>query len=60
MIKIKSFGSGSKGNIALIQNKETNILLDCGLAKEVIIKKLGNCGLLITDINAILVTHAHT
>ena len=61
MIEIKSFSSGSKGNLYYVSNDETKILLECGLAKELIIKKLWEYDrTLITDINAVVVSHSHT
>ena len=34
MIEIKSFSSGSKGNLYYVSNDETKILLECDVAKE--------------------------
>ena len=60
MIEIKSFGSGSSGNFALIKNENTKLLLDCGFPINKIIKDLGKEKILITDIDSVLTTHAHT
>lgn len=61
MIEIKSFSSGSSGNLYYVSNDETKILLECGLAKELIIKKLWEYDrTLITDINGVVVSHSHT
>ena len=59
MIEIKSFGSGSGGNCALVKNEKTKLLLDCGFPINKIIKDLGKGKILITDINGVLQTHAH-
>lgn len=59
MIKIKSFASGSSGNCALVYNENTKILLDCGMPINNIISELNKYNILITDIRACLVTHAH-
>ena len=40
MIEIKSFASGSSGNLYYVKNENTKILLECGFVKEFIIKKL--------------------
>ena len=38
MINIKSYASGSKGNLYLVSNKDTNIILECGVDKNLIYK----------------------
>lgn len=58
-IKICSLGSGSKGNCVLISNGKNNLLLDAGLNPNVILKKLRELGLELTDIDALLITHEH-
>lgn len=60
MIKIKSFGSGSNGNCALVYNEETKLLIDCGINYERLIKSLRMNKTLITDIKAVLFTHHHS
>lgn len=59
MIEIKSFGSGSGGNCALVKNENTKILLDCGFTINKIIKDLCSKKTLITNLDGVLVTHAH-
>lgn len=59
MIKIKSFASGSSGNCALIYNENAKILLDCGIPINNIISELNKYNILITDINSVLLSHAH-
>ena len=60
MLNIKVYASSSDGNMYLLQNEDTNILLECGIKKEKIIKSLVADGLLITDLNACLITHQHS
>lgn len=60
MINIKIFASSSKGNLYLIQNENTNILLECGLDSKKIRSYLSANGLLITDLNACIISHWHT
>ena len=60
MIKLTPYASSSKGNLYLLQNENTNILLECGVADKEIRKYLRGNGLMITDINCCLVTHCHT
>lgn len=60
MINIKIFASSSKGNLYLIQNENTNILLECGLDSKKIRSYLSANRLLITDLNACIISHWHT
>ena len=60
MLKITTFASSSEGNMYLLESKKTKILIECGLEKIAIRKKLmGAKSLLITDLDCCLVTHAH-
>jgi phosphoribosyl 1,2-cyclic phosphodiesterase len=59
MLKIKCYASGSSGNLYLLQNETTNILLECGVDRKKIREFLKNNGLLITDLDACIVTHCH-
>jgi len=58
-IKVCSLGSGSKGNCVLVTDGKTRLLIDAGLNPTVIAKKLSEFDLLLTDIDALLVTHEH-
>lgn len=60
MLKIKCFASSSKGNLYLLENEETRILLECGVEKKELSRYLRLNGLLITDLNACLITHKHS
>lgn len=59
MISIITFASSSKGNMFLLTNEETNILLECGLNEKEIRKNLFNKKLMISDLNACLISHIH-
>lgn len=59
-MKVSVFSSGSSGNATLISTKNTNILIDIGLTKKNIVENLFESGLLLSDIDAILITHEHT
>lgn len=59
MLNIKCFASSSKGNLYLLENEETRILLECGLEKKEISKYLRYNNLLITDINSCIISHVH-
>ena len=59
MISVKSFGSGSKGNIYLVSNAETNILLEVGVDIETLNKFLNSQNKQYKNINAWFTTHHH-
>lgn len=61
MINIKSYGSGSKGNLYLVSttNKKTNIILECGVDMQSINSMLNDNNLKHSDINAVFTTHVH-
>lgn len=59
MITIKSYGSGSKGNLYLVKNKDTNIVLECGLELGVIRAMLIENNLQYNDINGCITSHCH-
>ena len=53
MLKIKIYGSSSKGNCYILSNNDTSIMLDCG------VKNMQNkCK--VENINGILLTHQHS
>lgn len=60
MLDIKVFASSSKGNCYLLHNEETKILLECGLDSKKIRSYLSANRLLITDLNACIISHWHT
>ena len=60
MIKIKSYGSGSKGNCYLVSNSKSYILLECGFNINYIIKRLiTDDNLKINDLDCVLISHVH-
>ncbi|MCI5791339.1 MAG: MBL fold metallo-hydrolase [Clostridiales bacterium] len=58
-ITVCSLGSGSKGNCVLISDGKTRLLIDAGLNAAVIAKKLSELGLMLTDMDGLLITHEH-
>jgi len=52
-------GSGSKGNAYIIKNKDTTLLVECGFTPAVLRQKMIKSGVLIQDIDAVVVTHSH-
>lgn len=59
MIKITTLFSGSKGNCALLQSDNANILLDLGYGYSSTVTKLKSMNLSPKDISAIIITHEH-
>lgn len=60
MLNLKCFASSSKGNLYLLENEETKILIECGMESKYIKSLLRANGLIITDLNACLITHIHS
>lgn len=60
MVDIKCYASSSKGNLYLLYNEETKILLECGMEEKYIKGVLFVDRLLITDLNACIISHQHT
>lgn len=58
-IKVAILGSGSKGNCSLLTDGRTNLLLDAGLPPKVIVAKLSELSLDLSDIDGLLLTHEH-
>lgn len=59
-VTVQSLGSGSSGNAFLVTSGETSLMLDCGVGIRTIRKGLGERGLAIGDLDAVLITHEHT
>lgn len=58
-MKVDILASGSSGNCIAIRSSETTILVDAGIAKTKIEKRLLEVGIRPDSIKAIFVTHAH-
>ena len=52
--------SGSKGNCTFIEGEKTRILIDCGLSKTEVERRLKAIGIEPSSINSILITHEHS
>ncbi len=59
-VTAQTFGSGSSGNALLIRAGDTVLLVDCGVGIRTLRGGLANHGLVLADIDAILVTHEHS
>ncbi len=58
-LRVAVLASGSKGNAALIEYRDTRVLLDCGLGVAQLEKRLALIGRSPADISAMLLTHEH-
>ena len=58
-MRFASLGSGSQGNGLVVEAGSTRILLDCGFSLDETVHRLGQCGLVPEDLDAIVVTHEH-
>ncbi|MCK4522338.1 MAG: MBL fold metallo-hydrolase [Nanoarchaeota archaeon] len=59
-MQISVVASGSNGNSCLIENKGTSLLIDAGKSCREIERRLNNLGTSLENVNAILLTHAHS
>lgn len=66
MLRFTSLGSGSSGNATLIEAqtadgaRPTRLLVDCGLPLRQLAARLAARGLLVSDLDALFVTHEHS
>ena len=51
--------SGSKGNAALVEHRNRQVLVDCGLSLAELSRRMDRVGSSISDITDILLTHEH-
>ncbi|MFJ8100396.1 MBL fold metallo-hydrolase [Lysinibacillus sp. NPDC096212] len=59
-MKVDILASGSSGNCIALTTNETTILIDAGIAKTKIEKRLLEVGITPSSVKAIFVTHAHS
>ena len=59
-MRFASLGSGSKGNATIVQQGETNLMIDCGFSVRELQRRLARLQLEITDLCAVLLTHEHS
>lgn len=60
MFTLHTFASGSEGNCLLISGAKFHILVDAGISYKRIVTSLAALGLVMDDIDAILITHEHS
>lgn len=59
MIRFSVLASSSKGNCTVVSDGETHILVDAGISATRIRKGLTECGLAVSDLSGIFITHEH-
>ena len=59
-MKIITLASGSKGNSTYIETKKCKILIDAGISYLQLKNRLAQKGIVLTKLDAILLTHEHT
>jgi phosphoribosyl 1,2-cyclic phosphodiesterase len=59
-MKVDILASGSSGNCIALQSNGSTILVDCGIARTKIEKRLLDVGIRPDSITAIVITHAHS
>jgi phosphoribosyl 1,2-cyclic phosphodiesterase len=59
-MRLAYLGSGSRGNAALVEYRDTLLMIDCGFSISETERRLARAGRDPADITAILVTHEHS
>ncbi len=60
MIGFCPLASGSKGNCIYVGTPNTKILIDAGISRRMLISRLAEIGVELSQIDGILITHDHT
>jgi len=58
-MRLRVFGSGSKGNALAVRSGGTLLLLDCGFSCRELEKRMTACSVCPADVTAVLFTHDH-
>lgn len=58
-MRLAVLASGSSGNALLVEGGRTCVLVDCGLSRSQLEKRLAMVGRRLADIDAIVITHEH-
>lgn len=58
-LRFISFGSGSSGNCSYVGTPETGLIIDAGVDNNRVLEELRRCGVDISTIKGILLTHDH-
>lgn len=58
-LRFAALGSGSRGNALVVESGDTLLLVDCGLPRREIERRLETLGRRASDVKAVLITHEH-
>ena len=58
-IKISCLASGSNGNAVYIENHDSALLIDCGISRREMLRRLRELSIDISRIRALVITHEH-
>ncbi len=59
MMKFCTLASGSSGNSLYLESKYSKILIDAGISFRRISRSLGDMGIAVTDLDAVVLSHEH-
>ncbi|MGH9488814.1 MAG: MBL fold metallo-hydrolase [Terriglobales bacterium] len=59
-LTVSILASGSQGNAAVIATERTTLLLDVGLSRRELLRRLALCGIPPQRLQAVLITHEHS
>jgi phosphoribosyl 1,2-cyclic phosphodiesterase len=58
-LRFASLGSGSRGNALLVESGDTLLMIDCGLPRRDVERRLRELGRSPRDVTAVLISHEH-
>lgn len=58
-MRVCTLASGSSGNSLLLESEHTKILVDAGISRRQIVKKLASLGVTLEEVDAVITTHEH-
>lgn len=59
-IHLHALASGSKGNASLVEGPDGFVLVDCGISRKELLRRIAELGLDASRIHAALITHEHS
>ena len=59
MMKFCTLASGSSGNSLYLESRRSKILIDAGISLRRISRSLGDMGIAVTDLDAVVLSHEH-
>ena len=59
-MRVRVIGSGSSGNVLYVEAADTRVLVDVGLSARETVRRLNECGIDPSSLDAVLLTHEHS